>query len=171
MLELLLASWLFYPFSLALFLILVFLSEADYGIFTTLLIVLTLGILQFFTSYAPFTYLMNEPVKSAIYIALYLVIGFIYIYIKWYFISFKAGKLIRENNKYFSYGGDTKYLPLKVSNWKSNLYFWFILWPFSAVYTLLNDPVRIIFEKVYLFCSTKLQNIADSQIPTDKNNS
>lgn len=44
---------------------------------------------------------------------------------------------------------------------KSRIITWMCYWPFSMVWTLLNDPIKALFKKIYSYLSTALQRISD----------
>lgn len=164
-LDFIFTTWILWPSILGLFVLFAVLSENNHGGFAGFIIAGLLTGFQLFSSYQPLTYLINSPLHALWIAALYLVIGFIYMYVKWAFVARKASIWAKENpNKtnYYSYNGRGKTVPFKVSEWKSDLLTWFALWPFSAAWTFLNDPIRIIFDNVYAWSSARLQKISDS---------
>lgn len=58
-------------------------------------------------------------------------------------------------------GLDIHEIPLKVSKNKSRIMTWLVYWPFSALWTLLNDPIRHLYNFVYDRIGGTLQAISD----------
>lgn len=116
---------------------------------------------------------------------LYLVVGFVYMIIRWIYYSFevkiKYSKLrsqwLEKNKqtaipletsnstlydqfiKYLSFEGSIsiKDLPPKMHNNKSKLFFWLVYFPFSITGLILNDPLRKLFNLV-IYLSAKPMN-------------
>jgi hypothetical protein len=55
--------------------------------------------------------------------------------------------------------GDTEFIP-SVRKHKGRIIDWMILWPFSFLWTMLNDPIRRFFRHVYNHISESLQAIS-----------
>ena len=49
----------------------------------------------------------------------------------------------------------------RAKNYKASILLWMSFWPISAVWTVLDDLVKEVFENIYTFLSTWLQSIAD----------
>jgi hypothetical protein len=57
----------------------------------------------------------------------------------------------------------------KVGRHKMRIYIWIAYWPWSLVWTMINDPVRKIFNRIYKSISGYLQSISDRYFKdTDK---
>jgi hypothetical protein len=50
----------------------------------------------------------------------------------------------------------------KVREHKADIMTWMMFWPWSALWTLLNDPIRRFFQHVYWRIANALQKISDS---------
>jgi len=167
MLDFIFASWLLWPLALLAFGLFAALAENNHGVLAGFIIGGLLTGFQLFSSYQPLSFIVNDPLKAIWITGAYFLVGFVYMYVKWAFVAHRAsndkalwnGKDV--GNRYY-YNGSSKSIPFKVSEWKSELLTWFSLWPFSAAWTLLNDPIRIIFDTVYAWSSKRLQSISDS---------
>lgn len=126
--------------------------------------------LQLCTDVKPFTHLWENPFQAVWIGASYAGVGVIYIWLKW--VSFVRGIARRKqewlaNNKGrepMSYDVGARHLPVKVGHYKSDIFGWFYFWPLSAAWTLLNDPVRRLFNAVYDQIAGSLQRIADKAL-------
>ncbi|CAB4162984.1 hypothetical protein UFOVP787_213 [uncultured Caudovirales phage] len=134
--------------------ILIFNVERGNVAFTTILVILGLCILQFFTNVQPFTYILNNPMNVLIGLVAYFAAGCVYVYAKWY--SFLRRKY--EEFRDLKYDYDCL---IKVSNNKERIFGWLFYWPLSAAWTVLNDPIRRIFNFVYSHISGSLQRMSD----------
>lgn len=162
-LDFIFTSWLLWPFALGTFVVFSALTENSHSGFATLLLTVILGGLQLFTSYQPISFIVAEPAKALWFIGGYIIIGFIYMFVKWAFVAHRASIFHKENQKQsYYYNGNLKAIPFVVKQWKSEILTWFAYWPFSAAWTLLNDPIRLILEEVYAWSSKRLQSISDS---------
>jgi hypothetical protein len=166
-LDFLITTWIFWPLALGLFVLFAALSENDKGPFAGVVAAVILTGFQLFSNYQPLTYIVHNPLESLWGVGAYLLVGFVYMYVKWSFVSHKAAAWYKANptegNNYgYSYNGGRKQVPFDVSQWRSELLTWFTFWPASGAWTLLNDPIRIVFDKVYVWSSKRLQSISDS---------
>ncbi len=72
----------------------------------------------------------------------------------------RGSEFKKHGFRHFSSGISTAIIPNVREN-KAAIIRWMTYWPFSLVYTLLNDPVRRLFEFLYEQIGTKLQTIAN----------
>ena len=110
---------------------------------------------------------------KAAFVAAYFAAGAMWGVVKWYFwlkktkrklMSFKSehpnwtdSDLIRVI-RVAGIGGN---FPPDVSDHKAKIMGWMMLWPASMVWTMLNDPVRRIFEEIYDRIGGGLQAMSD----------
>lgn len=106
----------------------------------------------------------------------YLVAGVVYGVIRYIFFVHKiADRLAEWANQYgynpkqltrqqardfASYAG-VRQFPIKVADSKKRITFWMIYWPFSAPWTLVNEPVKRFFNFAYGRVAGLLQGISD----------
>jgi hypothetical protein len=154
----------------------------------SLTLLVTAGFLQLFTDIKPLSYLIEHPFFSVIAPVVYLILGPAWIRIKWgSFTSDIARKvndwkLLHKDEKFDDEGrrndrnGEVrpnnlhkaaavylslKSIPLKVGDYKGLLFGWLFFWPVSLAWTVLNDPLRRIFNFIYDRCAVMLQEVSD----------
>lgn len=133
----------------------------------------------------------NHPVEILEYVAGYVAIGIFWGFVKWYFyllnardqvVAFK-NKWIRENGaiddltlvktgygtltqkERFQLDLQTTPLAPKIPTAQNNqgrIIFWMSYWPASAVWTLLNDPFKRVFQFVYNRLGQLFESMAHS---------
>lgn len=106
----------------------------------------------------------------------YLVVGVVYGFIRYVFYVHKiadkfsdwshsrgyTGKSVTQSQAYeFARHARINSFPLKVADSKSRIIFWCIYWPFSAPWTLINEPVKRFFNFAYRRMAGTLQGVSD----------
>lgn len=93
----------------------------------------------------------------------YVAVGVIWTFGKWYFFVKQA---VRNARTYLTLHGQlpSHDYPPQVNNHKSDIMRWLSWWPFSFVGTILNDPLRRLFEAVYDLIGDSLQKMSDGII-------
>lgn len=138
------------------------------------------------TDFNPFAYVVEHPAKIATWAVLYFVLGIVYGWIKWKFYLLAAHDCYREFRSDFLHTrkiapdapasdipAQTRrelhrvavagnYKPIALRN-KARIVLWMTYWPFSAIWTLFNDPVRRMYQWVYGRLLTSYQAMADRQ--------
>lgn len=117
------------------------------GLWSTILIIVVLTLYYFFGSKEDvknlFIYLRDNPGSSIAFIGIYLVIGVVWSIFKWYFFLLnKRDKVLKRNDFWESD------IP-KAKDHKAKIISWMSYWPFSAFWTLLNDPIKRTFKFIY----------------------
>ena len=106
-----------------------------------------------------FQYVVDNPVKMIIVALSYFVFGTAWSMVKWYFFLKKRQRKegwptkrvdVKVDNNSFQ-PGTTTYVPtpLQAKDFRSDILMWMTWWPFSAFWTLINDPIRKAFEWIY----------------------
>ena len=54
----------------------------------------------------------------------------------------------------------------KAHDHKGDILMWMTYWPFSSLWTLINDPIRKIFRTIYTNIASSLQAISDRMFKT-----
>ena len=88
-------------------------------------------------------YITSNPLTSLAYIASYIVIGVLWSFVKWYYFLLNY----KEKNK----TTDPKwknYIPKVASN-KGKIISWMTYWPISASWTIINDPIRRMYNSIF----------------------
>lgn len=132
-------------------------EESGTGATFTLLIFLALtcflGNLEFFKTIG--NYIVYHPgVIIGVFVG-YFVLGVVWSFVKWYFYLIH----LRDNH---IESGD-KIAPSKISflRNKSRILVWMSYWPFSALWTLINDPIKKIFQHIQMKLSGTYQKMSD----------
>jgi hypothetical protein len=109
---------------------------------STFSVLLTMVVLYFFT---PFVFaVFRDPWSVVIYAAIYVGIGIVWAFVKWYFYV-----LNRRD------AGVSK--PPTAREHRSDITGWMAFWPWSAIWTLINDPVK----RMYKALARSLEKVFD----------
>lgn len=172
---------------LAVITIIIMLSFIEYesDIPATLTLLATLLLLQFLGDIKVFSYMFKHPALSALWLGLYLAVGILWALGKWYFYATnerrKYNKLKKEFLKSHDVDGDIIPSELK-TDWKTHairylgheeiipkfdrnetrFLMWMMHWPWSACWTLLDDPIKRLFKEIYHQLKTVGQKIANA---------
>ena len=125
--------------------------------------------LQLFSDVHPLSYIVNDPLRALVIAALYVLVGIGYVWVKWFSYVNTAARKISEvltsgstnDLEYARRLTGYRSIPLKVGDYKGKIIGWMAYWPISAAWTMLNDPVRRLFEAVYNGIAKSLQSISD----------
>ncbi|MDO8599090.1 MAG: hypothetical protein Q7S02_03195 [bacterium] len=123
-------------------------------------------ILAFFGDFNVLTETVEHPLTALAVFGGYIVVGVLWSFGKWWFyvhrlkreyVKERNGFLKghhatsmsqalktrwRENNQY-------RQFPPKAKNHRSRILTWMMYWPWSAVWTLINDPIRRLFREIF----------------------
>lgn len=68
-----------------------------------------------------------------------------------------------ENIGRYSYGNNENKIEIRpqVNQHKAQIYLWMVYWPWSMIWTIINDPVRRVFRWIYTQIRATLQAISD----------
>jgi hypothetical protein len=123
----------------------------------------------------------HHPGRTAAYILAYFAAGTVWGIVKWFLHVTKKLEEYKEKKARFlrnehateitpdlvkgfkSYMG-TSYSdgqPPQVHEHKSDIMMWMTYWPFSGLWTLVNDPVRRAFRAIYRSIASSLQSMSD----------
>lgn len=101
-----------------------------------------------------------NPGSTILIVVAFFVLGTIWAIVKWWFyIQRQAEKRRQELAKPSNYGTPIR-KPLVIDN-KSRIMTWMCFWPFSLIWTLVDDSIRGVFRFIYTKIRTKLQRMAD----------
>lgn len=159
--------------------------EADRGFFATLWIVIFFVVMYFFGGFNVLSYIFQNPLISLGCAAGYVVAGTLWSMGKWWFYTHSQRRIYDELKEDFlkSKGVTDKVMPDHLKkDWKEKhsehsgrryeynpqakkhkgqLTLWGSYWPLSMVWTLINDPVKSVFEYVYARFQRTYQRISD----------
>lgn len=161
--------WFWTLLSVVAILIIWFLEDAiDYdrtyrdtggGTKATVTFFIFLALCYFFGSKEQFVeslyFIKDNPGTIILMLISYVVIGVIWSIVKWYFYlqGFKMHHIIRNGTEN---GISLRNIPRGSQN-KNRIITWMSYWPFSMIWTIINEPVRKIFKYIY----SKIEGIYD----------
>lgn len=179
-----LAFWLI-PFLVVNSILMIYWIDREYSGLATGSLLVTGAILQWIFGIDIIGYIGRHPSVVGYGAIGYFVVGTLWAIIKWWFFvvgerrkydeakaKFLADKKItgpipNDLKEAFAdfinrrYGDDSIEIRPQVTNHKARIYMWMAYWPFSALWTLINDPVRRIFREIYARIRATLQKISD----------
>lgn len=146
-------------------------------------VVLYLALLHYYGNLNPFPWILQNPVAALGLGALYIVGGTLWAIVKWRFYVYSKARQIedlrlaigkqkawvadsfntlgaQERDEVLQAAG-LKRIPPSVLDEKSRILPWMIWWPLSAAWTIVNDPIRRIFQQIYLNIAQHLQKVSD----------
>jgi hypothetical protein len=166
------------------FIIITALVENEKGFWAFLAIILTVVALCTPHFQSAVHFIVANPGKVVLMVLGYFVVGTVWGIIKWFLhvnrelerynekkaewlqhyetvtpgvISTSEEALAFKN----SIGGYGYQMPPQAREHKSDILLWMSYWPFSCLWTLINDPIRKIFRTIYTHIATSLQKISD----------
>lgn len=160
--------------------------DKEYSGLATLSVAVTAGIMQWGFGVDIIDYVRAHPSHICYGAIGYFVFGTIWAITKWWFFvraerrkydAFKSdflrkheitGDVIpddlkeRFSEEFPRYGSSRIEVHPQVTEHKARIYMWLSYWPFSALWTLINDPVRRVFTEIYSHIRATLQRISDA---------
>ena len=144
--------------------------EYESGFGATVVLLSTAGVLQFWTELKPFTMIYEHPMTALWLFLAYVVAGVLVGGLKW--VSF-VHKWVDRRKEYaadnrvdvktvsgFDLGARFK-VPLTIKEHKARLMSWMTYWPMTALWTLIDDPIRRVFSWFYNGVAKGFQNYSD----------
>ena len=161
--------------------------DREYSGLATISIIISAALLQWACGINIIGYVAANPAAIGYAIGGYFVLGTVWAVIKWWFYvramrrkydEFKRvflksheieGNVIPDNLKErwaedlrgCSYGDDKIEVRPEVTNHKARIYLWMAYWPWSCVWTVINDPIKRVFTEIYAQIRATLQRISD----------
>lgn len=92
----------------------------------------------------------------------FFALGTVWAVIKWWFYVRNLAE--KRRDQIARYGKESGYNTIRkplVRDNKSRIMTWMCFWPFSFIWTMINDPVRRIFTAIYMRIKDRLQKISD----------
>jgi hypothetical protein len=173
----LISSWLFWvPIVIVGIIVSELLDNNNNGGATVTAIVTAL-LVVLFTNFNPFTLLKEQPLTVLAGVVAYFLAGTLWSIGKWWAWLKKAARRVAEIEAKHTTDGRLDYyrfstacreekipseFPVKAKEYASMIIGWMIFWPFSMLWTLINDPVRYAFEHIYNWISGLLQSMSDN---------
>jgi hypothetical protein len=115
-----------------------------------------------------------NPVWLVVGVLVYLVLGVLTAVAKWYFFLLNARDVIKENSPRvhseqaivnLQVRGRRVKFPIKVADHKARIIGWMTVWPWVAGWTLIDDPIRRMFQRIYVSIAGRLQQMVDHIVP------
>jgi len=137
--------------------------------YATVVALVTAAVIVFFGGFNPISWIKANPTDFGLYAVGYFVAGTLWSVFKWYFwllnirrkiMEYKAVYPLATRSDLYNEGLPTDFPP-QVSKYKSRILGWMMLWPASMVWTVINDPVRHIFEWIYDHIGGGMQAISN----------
>lgn len=154
------------------FCLLTWLTEAHKGFGATLVVLVTLFLLQVFGNVNVLKFMKENPGTTVVYCLVYLIMGAIWAFWKFYFfVRKKKEKYLTQKNKFINAGNtqeawlvyvNADYNLKDLANFdinKPRILLWMMYWVPSAIWTIINDPVRRMCENIYRILSTAFKNM------------
>ena len=145
-------------------------DEEPHGVLTTLTFIVTVLLLSFVNKGPINSFVHNVHFSNLLIIAAaYIVIGICWSFVKWYsFLLKKKDKFFQLQEEDVKWGRTPRVfkkedIPL-AKDYKSKIILWMSYWPWSALWTLLNDPVRKLFNAIYRKISIMYQRISNNPL-------
>ena len=99
----------------------------------------------------------TNPLSFIGLIAGYFMVGLIWSLVKWWF--YLTG--LREYYRKYPYNYKSNSDKFKVTSNKERILNWMMYWPLSGVWTLINDPIKKLFVRMYNSMEGRFQKISD----------
>lgn len=133
--------------------------------FASLVFIASLAGLELFSDVKPMTFIWHHPFQAIWLAAAYIALGTLYVWVKWFSYVHTAARRMREKSsdgyKPSPSSLGYKSFPLQVKDYKEMIFGWMFYWPISGAWTILNDPIRRIFNHIYDRIGGSLQRISN----------
>lgn len=126
----------------------------------TISVVATLALLAWLGNFSLRAIIKGNPLMAFAFLAAYIIIGFVWSFGKWYFyvrnMRAQYDEAKKEGLRIISY-----YNKPDINKNKARALTWAIYWPWSMVWTLINDPIKNLFKYFFRRLQAVYQKIAD----------
>lgn len=121
----------------------------------------------FLTHLGLLTWIIAHPWQTLLRVSGYFLIGAGWSVVKWWFAETNR---VRKAKEYFAAGNarpDDTWESFRdrqkthPHHYRGDFIEWIMFWPFSLVFTLLNDPVRRLCRRIYMELTRVYQRITD----------
>jgi hypothetical protein len=134
-------------------------TEKGSGVGATTTLVVSVALFYFFGNKIQlknfFSYIVENPWGTVFTLLGYIAIGTGWAVLKWYFFLIKERDQCIEKRLTFMVAAPD------VSAYKNKIMVWMFYWPFSAIWTILDHPIKKIFIFVFNRIRKKLQEMSD----------
>lgn len=177
--------WVLIAFEFMLFLAFI---EYEKGFWATVTMVGTLAGLQYLGGVPIVPYVVEHPVLTAMWVGGYFLVGTVWGIVKWwFFVTDNKGRYNQARAEFLQRKNvTTKEIPENLKkewkefvdrassryedrfvvtplayNYKKKILIWMTYWPWSFVWTIINDPIKKLFRRIYEAISSQYQKISD----------
>ena len=109
-----------------------------------------------------FSFIKDNPITCILYVLGYVSIGVIWSFVKWYYFLLNYKDTIDKRNPDWK-----KWIP-QASSYKGRIIAWMTYWPMSALWTIINDPIRRLFNRLHKKLDKVYQKISDRVFRDEK---
>lgn len=102
-------------------------------------------------------YIQAKPVTIVICFIVYLILGTVWSISKWYLYLTN----LREYYRTYPYNFNSNKEKFSAKYNKERILNWMMYWPFSGVWTLINDPIKKSFQRIFKGLENRFQKISD----------
>lgn len=131
--------------------------EEEAGGGATLALLVGAGIVAWTTHTNPLPWLQHNAGLVVGSVAGYFAVGVLWAFVKWYFFLLNVRDDVVAHPDKYQYAT----FPPKVSDSRGRITTWMTYWPWSATWTLINDPIKRIWRAIYRLVAGKLQSISN----------
>lgn len=168
---LIISSWTFWLFLLPILILVSMSADRGYLITSTGIFLVFLALVSMSNNIDIISYIGSNPITSISAVLGYFGVGVIWAFIKWYCWLKKEKSLWLEDSIHSvirstsdGVGSNiTSAIPPKITNYKDQIISWMALWPCSVFWTVINDPVRKVFELTFVKLANTFQSMADRE--------
>jgi hypothetical protein len=133
-------------------------TEKGSGLGATVTFVVTVVILYFFGNQsslgALFAYGIDHPWSVLSVILAYFILGTCWAIMKWYFFLIDARDKVQEKRPTYVHIPD-------VTEHKGKIMLWMFYWPFSSIWTMIDHPVKKVFQFIYNRIKDRMQKMTN----------
>jgi hypothetical protein len=131
-------------------------DDETWGTAATISVLVVLLVLQWRTPVKAFTYVYTHPLSAIVGVTAYFSIGACWSVVKWWFAEkARVRRAKRERGK------DWRTARTQPATYKATVLVWIGYWPFSLVWTLINDPFKRLVRWIYDELLRVYQRITD----------
>lgn len=107
-------------------------------------------------------WVIKNPLQILTGVLGYLFVGTGWGVVKWFFFVLKKRDEAEEKVRNRVFPEREKISAPIANDYKEQIITWMVYWPFSMLWTLINDPLRRVFELIYRRIGKLMQSISDS---------
>jgi hypothetical protein len=139
-------------------------KEEQSGTGATIILIISVFLIGIFGNFESFknifNYAVTNPWTVLGFFALYVVLGIVWSFFKWYFYLSTIKEEVKEKKenciKFYR-----QEIDISLSVNKNRVIVWMSYWPFSIIWTLINDPIKKLYRYILHKISGLYQKISD----------